>query len=143
MAERVSRQLVAEKAIVHSEAALVPPGVVDRSFELPAALYAGTVALYLGFMGIMTLGFGNPELVLPVAVIVLTIVAAFGIPRIWVRMAPAESHRPAKRWSRFQAEGIVTGSGRTSARDAMVQVLILPVLIFLWGLAVVVIAALV
>jgi hypothetical protein len=142
MAERVSRQLVAQKAIVHTEAALLPPGVVDRSFELPTALYGATVALYLGFMGIMAIGFGNPELILPIAVIVLLIVAAFGVPAIWVRMAPG-SRRTAKSWSRFRNDGIATEHGRTSARDAMVQVLILPVLIFLWGIAVVTIAALV
>lgn len=142
MAERVSRQLVAEKAIVHSEAALLPPGVVDRSFELPTALYGATVALYLGFMAVMAMGFGNPELILPIAVIVLLIVAAFGVPAMWARMAP-ETRRAAKTWSRFRLDGIVTEHGRSGARDAMVQVLILPVLIFLWGIAVVVIAALV
>jgi hypothetical protein len=142
MAERVTRQLVAEKAIVHSEAALLPPGVVDRSFELPTALYGLSVALFLGFMAVTAAGFGNPELILPIAVIVLTIVAAFGVPAVWVRMAPG-SRRRAKSWGRFRMEGIATGSGQTSARDAMVQVLIMPVLIFLWGVATVTIAALV
>lgn len=143
MAERISRQQVAELAIVHPEAALLPPLAVDRTFELPTSLFAGTVALYLGFMAIMAAGFGNPELVLPIAVIVLTIVAGFGLTRVWATMAPAESRRAAKSWSRFQTDGIVTGSGRTGARDATVQVLILPVLIFLWGIATVTIAAIV
>ena len=44
MAERVSRELVAGKAIVHSEAALLPPGVVERSFEQPTGLYAATAS---------------------------------------------------------------------------------------------------
>ena len=56
-------------------------------------------------------------------------------------MAPGSRHTRAKSWSRFQAEGIQTAFGRTSAREATVQVLILPVLIFLWGIAAVVIAA--
>jgi hypothetical protein len=142
MAERVSRQLVAEKAIVRSEAALLPPGIVDRSFELPTGLYAATAGLYLGFMAVMAIGFGDPELILPIAVIVVLIVAAFGVPAIWVRMAP-DSRRAAKSWSRFRLDGIVTEHCRTSSGDAMVQVLILPVLIFLWGIAVVTIAALV
>lgn len=142
MAERVTRQTVAAKAIVHPEAALLPPTVVDRSFELPTALYGATVAFYLGFMAIMAIGFGNPELILPIAVIVFLIVAAFGVPALWVRMAPG-SRRAAKSWSRFRAEGVATEHGQTRAGDAIVQVLILPVLIFLWGLAVVTIAALV
>jgi len=93
-------------------------------------------------MAVMALGFGNPRLILPVAVIVLLIVAFFSLPVIWTRMAP-DSRRPAKSWSRFQAEGIRTAFGPSKARDATVQVLILPVLIFLWGIAAVTIAALV
>jgi hypothetical protein len=142
MAERISRQLVAEKAIVHCEAELFPPHVVDRSFELPTGLYVATVALFLGFMAVTGIGFRSPELILPVAVIVLFIFAAFGVPAIWVRMVP-ESRRRSLSWSRFQAEGIATEHGRTSARDATVQVLILPALIFLWGIATVIIAAIV
>jgi len=142
MAERLSRQVIATKAVVHSEAALLAPHEVDRSFELPTALYTLSIALFLGFMAVTAIGFGNPELILPMAVIVLSIVAIFGVPAIWVRMNP-ENQRSAKSWSRFRLDGIVTGSGHTSARDAMVQVLIMPVLIFLWGVATVIIAALV
>ena len=142
MAERVTRAVVAEKAIVHPEAALLPPYQVDRSFELPAALYGATVALYLGFMAIAATGFDNPELILPMAVIVLSIVAGFGVPGLWARMAPA-SGKPAKSWSRFRMSGIETEYGPVSSGGAMVQVLILPVLIFLWGIATVIIATLV
>ena len=78
MAERVTRQAVAEKAIVHSEAALLPPHVVDRSFEMPTALYAAVAALFLGFMAVTGIGFATRELILPVGVIVLFIVGFFG-----------------------------------------------------------------
>lgn len=148
MAERISRQQVAEKAkilpevMVASRVATRVPTTVDRTFELPTALYGWTAGLYLGFMAVMALGFGNPALVLPLAVIVLLIVAAFVVPAIWTRMAP-ESRRAPMSWSRFQREGVRTAFGSSKARDATVQVLILPVLIFLWGLAAVTIAALV
>ena len=149
MAEQTNRQIVAEKAIVHADfpvqarlPAVRTATVVDRSFELPTALYGWTAALFLGFMAVMALGFAHPELALPIAVIVLLIVAFFVVPALWALMAP-ESSRPAKSWSRFQREGIQTPFGRTTARDATVQVLILPVLIFLWGIATVTIAALV
>ena len=36
---------------------------VNRTFELPAALYGVTVACYLGFLGLMSLLFMNGELV--------------------------------------------------------------------------------
>ena len=61
MAERLTRQLVAEKAIVHEASALRMPTTVDRNFELPAALYVGTVAGYFGFLGLMVLAFGMTQ----------------------------------------------------------------------------------
>ena len=44
MAERITRQLVAEKALVQPEAALRLPHTVDRNFELPAARTAVAAA---------------------------------------------------------------------------------------------------
>lgn len=144
MAERISRTQIAEKATILPEAAVAArvPTTVDRTFELPTALYGWTAGLYLGFMAVMTMGFGNPGLILPVAVIVLLIVAAFAVPAIWTRMAPASRRAPMS-WSRFQWEGVRTPYGHSKAGDATVQVLILPVLIFAWGFAAVTIAALV
>ena len=70
------------------------------------------------------------------------IVAGFGVPALWVRMKPENPQRPIS-WSRFMSEGIETLSGRLDAKSATVQVLILPTLIFLWGIATVTIAAIV
>ena len=144
MAERLTRQIVAEKAIVHDTLPAIEraPHQVDRTFELPTALYGITAALFLGFIVVMALGFGNPALVLPLAVCALLIVAFFGTPAIWARLAPPTTSK-AKGWGRFQHEGIQTPFGNSAGRDAAVQVLILPVLIFLWGLATVTIAAIV
>ncbi len=143
MAEQLTREQIAAHSTIHA----APPAVsvqppVDRTFELPANLYVATVALYLGFMAVMAVGFGNPVLVIPMAIIVFTIIAGFAIPTMWTRLAPDSGQQP-KSSGRFAFEGIVTAYGRSAARDASVQVMILPVLIFLWGIAVVVIAALV
>ena len=46
-------------------------------------------------------------------------------------------------WARLASQGIATHPGRVSARDAAVQVLILPALVFCWGVTTVIIAALV
>lgn len=43
----------------------------------------------------------------------------------------------------FETRGIMTNTGRLLPRDATIQVLILPVLLVIWGLAFAVIAALV
>jgi hypothetical protein len=142
MAERLPRQLIAEQAIIHEEPALRLPTAVDRSFELPAALYVGTAAGYLGFLALMVVGFGNPKLILPIAIIVVFIAMFFGVNAMWMRMKPADSQRLTS-WGRFRREGIMTAYGCSTAGAAIVQVLILPALILLWGLAVVTIAALV
>jgi len=140
MAEHATRELIAEHAILHE--APRAPHKVDRTFELPAGLYLGTAAGYLGFVALMTLGFGNPALVLPLAVIVFFIAMFFGVQALWMRMKPDHPQQLTS-WARFRRHGVMTAFGHSSAGAASVQVLILPVLIFVWGLAVVTIAALV
>jgi len=142
MAERLARPLVAAKAIVHHEAALRARHTVDRNFELPGALFAATAAGYLGFLGLMVMAFGNPGLILPIGIIVVFIAMFFGVNATWMRMKPEHPQRLTA-WSRFRRHGIMTAYGRSSAGAATVQVVILPALIFLWGLAVVTIAAVV
>jgi hypothetical protein len=142
MAERLTRQLVAEQATVVAEPDLRLPHIVDRNFELPAALYVGTAAGYLGFVGLTALALGNPKLVIPMGIIVVFIAMFFGVNAMWMRMKPEHPQRLTP-WSRFRRQGIMTAYGHSTAGAATVQVLILPVLILLWGLAVVTIAALV
>ncbi len=113
----------------------------DRNFGLPSALYGATIACYLGFMVIVGTAFANPVLAIPMAVIVLLIVAAFGVPAIWTRLRGNASE--PETLGEFETRGIMTNTGRLTARDAATQVLILPVLLVLWGLAVAVIAAIV
>lgn len=114
---------------------------IDRGFELPNGLYAATVALYLGYIGVMTAAFGNPGLAVPMCVIAFVIVAAFGVPTLWVRMRPDNGQQPLT-FAALRNRGIQTASGHLDARSAAVQVLILPVLILFWGVSVAVIAAL-
>lgn len=140
MAERINRELTVDKAIIHSEIALRVPTAIDRNFGLPTGLYVATVGLFLAYLGVMAFGFSSPGLILPMAIFVLFIVAGFGVPAIWAWMKPENTSR-ALSWGRFSRDGIQTETGQLDAGAAMVQVLILPVLIFLWGIAVVTIAA--
>jgi hypothetical protein len=107
---------------------------IDRCFELPTGLYAATVALYLGFIAVMAVVLMNPELVLPMVIFAFFIIAGFGTPSLWARMNPAKRER-AMSWSTFRHRGIQTATGRLGAGAATVQVLILPTLIFVWGVA--------
>ena len=98
------------------------------------------MAGYLGFLAMMTATFGNPGLIIPMAIFVFVIAAGFAIPAIWTHLAPEPKSRPLTQ-GQMEMKGIMTHTGWTSARDATTQVLILPVLILLWGLAVMTIAA--
>ena len=113
----------------------------DRNFGLPTALYGATVAGYLGFLLLVGSAFANPVLAIPMAIFVVFIIAGFGIPAIWTRLAGNASE--PQTLGEFEARGIQTATGRLAAKDATIQVLILPVLLVVWGLTLAVIAALV
>lgn len=115
---------------------------VNRTFELPAGLYGLTVACYLGFLGLMSVLFMNGELVLPMIAFVISIVGGFGLGWKWVAMRPGNDQSPLT-MGQFANRGIQTLSGRLTAAEASAQVLILPVLILAWGLAIAVIFAVV
>lgn len=144
-------EFVAREAL-HSTAKIVPaPGAaearsvvrveIDRTFELPTGLYVATVALYLGFIGVMALAFGNAQLAIPLVIFAFFIAAAFGVPTMWSRMAPKKT-KGAMTYGTLRNRGIMTATGRLSAGAATAQVLVLPILIFAWGVAVAIIAAL-
>lgn len=138
MSKSFSRTQIARQAVVHD--ALPQHTAVDRSFELPRGFYLATVGLYLGFLAVMAAGLSTPGLILPMVIFAFSIVAGFALPLIWTRLAPVEGQRPPRSCASLAREGIVTATGRVAARDAAVQVLILPVLVFVWGLAAVTIA---
>lgn len=115
---------------------------VDRTFELPSGLYIITAACYLAFLAILGTAFASPGLIIPMAIFVVFIAGFFGVPAAWTRMAPDSTKRPMA-WNQFSSRGIATVTGRLSGREATVQMLILPVLIVFWALAVVTIAALI
>ncbi|MBV7264655.1 hypothetical protein [Erythrobacter ani] len=113
----------------------------DRNFELPTALYAATVGCYLAFIGLMFAAFSTPGLLIPMAIFAVFIIAGFGVPAIWTRLANNETKPMTS--GKFEQVGIMTNTGRLAPRDAAIQVLILPVLIVLWACAAITIAALV
>ncbi|MBU2340838.1 MAG: hypothetical protein KKE77_06285 [Alphaproteobacteria bacterium] len=139
MSKHFTRELVAEQATIRAEPR--QQLVVDRSFEMPKALYAATVALYLGFIGVLGLGLQSPGLAIPMAIFAIFIVAGFGVPMIWTKLAPQPGQRPLD-LQQLMRRGIATHTGRLAGRDAVVQMMILPVLILVWGITVVAIVAL-
>ena len=138
MAEHISQQELTRVATVTTAPARTR---VDRNFGLPSGLYAWTVGLYLAFIGLMTLLFSNPELAIPLVVIASFVAFAFGVAGICTKMSPDNGTSPMT-WGQLSSRGIQTLSGRLTAGEAAAQVLILPVLILCWGVAIAVIVAL-
>lgn len=140
----MSKRILREELLVRAEVRDTPKTAheVDRTFEVPKGLYGATVACYLGFLAIMALGFTSPGLIIPMAIFTFFIAAGFGVPAIWTRLAPATKSKPMT-LGQFSNRGIMTATGRLKARDATVQMLILPTLIVCWAIIVVTIAALV
>lgn len=114
---------------------------VDRNFELPISLYAATAGLYLAFIAVMFAGLTTPGLIIPMAIFAVFIVGMFGVPAVWTRLKDNDT-KPMT-MGEFKQAGIMTYTGRLAPRDATIQMLILPVLIVVWGITAVTIAALV
>ena len=146
MAEKLSRETVAARAKIHDALPVIearPHTEVDRTFELPTALFVATAAFYLSFIGVMAASFGNPGLLMPMAIILIFLGMFFAVPAAWARMKPEANRSRPLRLHRFLEGGVQTQTGRLGAGEASVQVLILPALILVWGLVTVTIAALV
>jgi hypothetical protein len=131
-------QLLASNEVVPAPAAAWQ----DYTFELPPVLHFATAALFLGFVGVLSLAFASPGLAVPFGIFVAFIAAFFAVPAIFVRSAP-EGSAKARQWADFMERGIAVEHGRCSGREAAVLVLMLPVFILGWAIAVATIAALV
>lgn len=138
MAEHLAQEDLARIATVSGAPARTRVG---RTFDLPTGLYVATVALYVAFIGLMAALFLNPQLAIPLVVIGGFVLFAFGLAAEWTRMQPDNDAAPLT-WGQLTHRGIQTLSGPLTGSQAAVQVLLLPVLILVWGLAIAVIVAL-
>jgi hypothetical protein len=139
MTTRVKTEvLVARDEIV---AAPVERACTDQSFELPSGLYIAMAVLFAGFVGVLGLAFRGGHMAVAYGVIFAFIAAFFAIPAMFPAMAP--DRKKALSWSTFRMRGIQTATGRGSAGEATTLVLLLPFLIFCFGMAVAAIAMIV
>ena len=120
----------------------LPRSCEDRNFGLPTGLYLAMACLFFAFIAVMTIGFAAPAMAVPAGVFVAFLAAFFTVPALWVGMKPDNGSKPLD-WTRFRHRGIDTLTGHAKPGEAMVQMLILPVLILFWGIAVVVLTALI
>jgi hypothetical protein len=114
----------------------------DRDFNLPVALHVAYFGLFLAYLGVMWVGFASPGLAIPMVICLIFTGAFYVVPMKWATMDPPNPHK-AMTFQTLLDSGVDTINGRCSGGAAIAQVLVLPVLVLAWGIAVVIIAALV
>jgi hypothetical protein len=133
-----SETLLARDEIV---AAPVERACTDQSFELPSGLYKAMAALFAGFIAVLALSFRGGHMAVAYGVIFAFIAAFFAIPAMFPAMA--SDRKKSLSWAMFRYKGIHTATGHSTAGEATVLVLLLPFLIFCFGMAVAAIAMIV
>ena len=113
----------------------------DQTFELPSVLYVAMALFFAGFVGVLGLGFRGGHMAGVYGVIFVFIAAFFAIPAVFPGLAP--ERKKALSWTMFRMRGIRTATGRVTAGEATTLVLLLPFLIFCFGVAVAAIATIV
>ena len=143
MTDRFSKELL----LARGEVVAAPqiddrPYCQNRNFGLPPALLLGAFGFFFAYLAVMWVGFAADGLVIPMVVNFVFVAAFAYVPAKWATMKPDHRDR-ALDLAEFRAAGIETAAGRTSAGEATTLVLLLPACVFLWGVAVTTIAALV
>jgi hypothetical protein len=141
MTARYQPDILADRADI-----VAPPpqrSCEDHNWGLPNGIYAAMAVCFMGAIAVLALCFRS-GMVVSYGVIFLFIAAFFAIPAIFVRTSRNRgSTLRAASWNEFLDKGITTATGRMKAGEAAVLVLMLPVLILCWAIAVAIIAALV
>ena len=140
----MSRRISQDALVARNEVVTAPAGRAceDHNFGLPPAIHLLTGAFFLGFVSVLCLALANASLAVPFGVFAAFIIAFFAVPAIFVKASPDKGGH-ALGWTDFLERGIDTEHGRCRGKEAAVLVLMLPVFIFLWAIAIATIVALV
>ena len=99
--------------------------------------------MFAGFVAVLGFAFRGGHMAVVMGVIFAFIAAFFAVPAIFPGAAAGRTQPKTLTWFEFSKRGIMTATGRSSARDATILILLLPFLILLFGIAIVTIAALI
>jgi hypothetical protein len=141
----MSGRLQQEQLLARDEIVAAPAerACKDQSFEFPGGIYLVMASMFAGFVAVLSFAFRDGHMAVVYGVVFAFIAAYFAVPALFPAMAPNEANTKALSWSEFGDRGIATATGRASARDATILVLLLPFLILCFGIAVAAIALLV
>lgn len=121
---------VAPLPIPDVEQAAEPFRAAPSSPDVPAAVGGMIAASYAALVAAFALAtVASAHSVFMIVISALFVVTFFTVPHIFLRTEAFEGRRPTL--DRFLEEGIATLTGHTSGRDALVQMLIVPVFLTL------------
>ncbi len=96
--------------------------------DVPAAVGRLVVAPYVALLGVFFALFaGSPLALFSIAICSVFVAMYFAVPRIFFAVEADPARRPSL--SQFMHGGLQTLTGRTSGKDALIQMLIVPVLV--------------
>lgn len=132
--------LIAHRTVIRLPTAKQPSmPLPTRHFDLPPLLHGATLGLFLTYLVVMGLTFGGGRMGIVLTICAISVIGMFLVPALFQLMGPRHEDRPL-RVSAFARDGIECLTGRLTAGQASVQVLIMPVLILAWGIAIAIIA---
>jgi hypothetical protein len=139
----MSRRQSREQLLVREEIVAAPAkrACEDQTFELPTEIYIAMATMFAGFIAVLSLAFRGGHMAVVYGVIFAFIAAFFAVPTLFPAIAHDESRARALSLLDFRHRGIATATGRASAREATILVLLLPFLILCFGIAVATIAS--
>ncbi|HEX8125256.1 MAG TPA: hypothetical protein VF548_06715 [Allosphingosinicella sp.] len=125
--------LLARRALDRAGTGLEPapvPAAAPAAPDVPAAVGRLVVAPYVALLGVFFALFaGSPLAVFSISICAVFVAMYFAVPRIFFAVEADRARRPTL--SQFLDGGIQTLTGRTGGRDALIQMLIVPVLVTL------------
>lgn len=115
------------------------PNRSGRAFDLHPALHVALFGAFFVYLGIMWTAFGEAQLAIPFAIFAVFLAGSFVTPALWARVFPHTG--PKADWSCFVRDGFTCETGHLTAGATVAQVMIMPAMLILWGIAIAVIRA--
>jgi hypothetical protein len=110
--------------------------------DVPAAAGGLIVAAYVGLIGTFAVAMtGSARSLFSLVICGVFLAAFFTVPHIFLGLEQSAGSRPSL--DRFLREGMATMTGRSSGRDALIQMLIVPVMLTLGVIAMGIAAAII
>lgn len=124
------------------DAAAKPFAPTAAAPDVPAAVGKMLIGAYVGLLGAFTIAMvGSAQSIFAIVIAAVFMVAFFTVPILFLKEEPKNGSQPS--FDRFMRDGMITLTGKSSGKDALVQMLIVPVFLTCAALAMGITAAIV